>query len=93
MEPYPFTDSAGRAWHVYDYHIVRDRKRALPINDPKAERRAFVSVGGGTVLIYEFARVAYHTMEPKLVEYQLDAAKPLGATAGERPNGGAPSSL
>jgi hypothetical protein len=27
-------------------------------------------------------------MEPKLVEYQLKAAKPLGATAGERMNGG-----
>jgi len=80
MDPFPFTDSAGRAWHVYDFHIVCDRKRALPINDRQAERRAFVPVCGGAVLIYEFGRVAYNTMEPKLVEYQLAAAKPLGAT-------------
>jgi hypothetical protein len=88
MDPYLFTDSAGRAWHVYDFHIVRDRKRPLPINDPQAERRAFVPVGGGTVLIYEFGRVAYHATEPKLVQYQLAAAKPIDATAGERLNGG-----
>jgi hypothetical protein len=88
MDPYRFTDAAGRAWHVFDYHVVRDRKRALPINDPRAERRAFVPVGGGTVMVYEFGRVAYHTMEPKLVEYQLTAAKPIDATPGERLDGG-----
>lgn len=83
VDPFPYTDAHGRAWHVYDYHVVRDRKRALPINDSRAETRAFVPVGGGTVMVYEFGRVAYRTMEPKLVEYQLAAAKPLGATAGE----------
>ena len=39
-------------------------------------------------MVYEFGRVAYHTMEPKLVAYQLAAAKPIDATAGERLNGG-----
>lgn len=88
MEPIPYTDAKGRVWHVYDFWVVRDRKRGLPINDPQAERRAFVPVGGGTVMVYEFGRVAYRTMEPKLVEYQLAAAKPIDATAGERLNGG-----
>jgi hypothetical protein len=88
MEPHPYTDTKGRAWHVYDFWVVRDRKRALPINDPRAEKRAFVPVGGGTVMIFEFGRISYHTMEPKLVEYQLTAAKPIDATAGERLNGG-----
>ena len=88
MDPFPYTDASGRVWRVYDYHVVRDRKRALPINDSRAELRAFVPVGGGTVMIYEFGRVAYHVTEPKLVEYQLAAAKPIGATAGERLNGG-----
>jgi hypothetical protein len=41
MDPYLFTDAGGRAWHVYDFHVVQDRKRGLPINDHRAERRAF----------------------------------------------------
>jgi len=88
MEPNPYTDAKGRAWHVYDFCVVRDRKRALPINDRRAEKRAFVPVGGGTVMIYEFGFTSYHTMEAKLVENQLRTAKPIDATAGERLNGG-----
>jgi hypothetical protein len=88
MDPYLFTDTGGRAWHVYDFHVVRDRRRALPINDHRAERRAFVAVEGGQVLVYEFLPVSYHSTEPKLIADQLRIAKPIDATAGERPNGG-----
>jgi len=87
MDPFPFTDSIGRTWHVYDYHVVRGRRRALPINDYRAERRAFVPVAGGTVLIYEFLPVSYHSTEPKLVHDQLRIAKAIDASAGERMNG------
>jgi hypothetical protein len=88
MEPHPYTDAKGRAWHVYDFWVVGNRKRALPINDRRAEKRAFVPVGGGTVMIYEFGLTSYRTMAPKLVEDQLRSAKPIDATAGERLNGG-----
>lgn len=48
MEPHPFTDAAGRGWHVYDYKIVNsgplEKKRAVPIGDWSAEYRAFVPV-------------------------------------------------
>jgi hypothetical protein len=88
MDPYPFTDSTGRAWHVYDFRIVNGRKRAVPINDPRAEKRAFVPATGGTVLIHEFGLVSYHSTANKLIEDQLRFAKPLDATAGERLNGG-----
>jgi len=88
MDPYPFTDSSGRARHVYDYWVAHDCKCALPINDHRAKRRAFVRVAGdGPVMVYEFGRIADHTIQPKLVEFQLAAAKPLGATAGERLDG------
>jgi hypothetical protein len=87
MVPFPFTDSVGRVWNVYYYRVVRDRRRALPINDQRAERRAFVPVAGGTVLIYEFLPVSYHSTEPKLVQDQLRNAKPIDATAGERMDG------
>jgi hypothetical protein len=88
MDPYPFTDSGGRAWHLYDFRVLDQRKRALPINDLRAEKRAFVPATGGTVLIYEFGPVSYHATETKLVEGQLRVAKPIDATAGERLNGG-----
>lgn len=91
MEPFPFTDSSGRAWHVYDFRVIDQRKRAVPINDLRAEKRAFVPAvpaAGVDVLIYEFGPVSYHSTEPKLVNDQLRVAKPIDATAGERLNGG-----
>jgi hypothetical protein len=88
MDPFPFTDSSGRTWHVYDYRVVRGRRKALPINDYRAERRGFVPVAGGTVLIYEFLPVSYHSPQQKLVQDQLRIAKPIDATAGERMDGG-----
>ena len=62
--------------------------RALSINDLRAEKRAFVPATGGTVLIYEFGPVSYHSTEKKLIDDQLRIAKPIDATAGERLNGG-----
>ena len=88
MEPFAFTDSTGHAWHVYDFRVIDQRKQAVPINDLRAEKRAFVPASGGTVLIYDFGPVSYHSTQPKLVEDQLRVAKPIDATAGERLNGG-----
>jgi len=59
----------------------------LLINDHRAERRAFVPVAGGTVLIYEFLPVSYHSTQQKLIQDQLRIAKPIDATAGERMDG------
>ena len=44
MEPYPFTDSAGHEWHVFDYRMVAQvptrRNEGVPIGDWRAEARA-----------------------------------------------------
>lgn len=85
MEPYRFTDSRGRAWDVYDFKIGPDRKRrAVPINHPSSEGRAFVSPDRTTVLIYTFRLVEYRVTEAKFLEDQLRFAKPLNANAAER---------
>jgi hypothetical protein len=60
----------------------------LPINDRRVEKRAFVPVDSGAVMIYEFGLTWYHSMMPKLFEDQLRTAKPIDATAGEPLNGG-----
>jgi len=88
IDPYPFTDAAGRPWHGCDFPVVEQRKPGLLINDLRAEKRAFVPATGGTVLIYEFSPVSYHSTAKKLIEDQLRFAKPIDATAGERLNSG-----
>lgn len=90
MEPYPFTDANGRAWHVYDFRLVEGRKRAVPIGDRRSEARAFVAAdGNGPVLVYSFGPVAYRDdLRPTLLENELRFAKPLHATTAERMRGG-----
>lgn len=95
MEPYPFTDVAGRSWHVFDYRVIGNgpdaKKRALPIGDWRAEARAFVPVNrDGPVLVYTFGPVAYRDSPPqaKMLENELQFAKPLDATAASRMSGG-----
>jgi hypothetical protein len=84
MKPFPFRDSTGRAWHLYDFQTICGRRSAVPINDPRAEARAFIPVGGGMVLIASFGPVSQRSTEPRLVEGQLHVAKPLFANAVQR---------
>ena len=90
IEPYPFTDGSGRRWHVFDFHSVAGRRRAVPIGDWRSEARAFVPVDGvGPVLVYAFTAVAYRDdLRPRFLESELRYAKPLHASAGERMRGG-----
>lgn len=93
MDPFPFTDAAGRTWHVFDYIVVGvgqiAKKRAVPIGDYRSEARAFVPVNReGPVLVYSFGAVAYRDdLRPKFLEDELRFAKPLGATAADRMQG------
>ena len=84
MKPFPFRDSTGRAWHLYDFRTIDGRRSPVPINDPRAEARAFIPVGGGMVLIANFGLVSQRSTDPKLVEGQLHFAKPLFANAVQR---------
>jgi hypothetical protein len=85
MNPYPWTDAQGRAWHLYDWRTVEGRKCGLPMGDRRAESRAFVPANGGVVLVYHFGPVSYHEpLTDRLVQDQLRFAKPMGASAGER---------
>ncbi len=90
MQPFPFVDARGRAWHVYDYVVtgwgLSARKRSLVIGDRNAERRAFVPVGRrGPVMVYALNHGAWHGTESRTLESQLYYSKPLNATAGELP--------
>jgi hypothetical protein len=69
---------------VYDFRIENGQRKRVPINDRSAEARAFVPVGGGTVLVYAFGYVAYHSTEPKLIAGDFHFAKPLHPSAAER---------
>ena len=85
MKPFPWTDSRGREWHLYDWRSVEGRKRGLPMGDWRAEARAFVPANGGLVLMYHFGPVSYHEpLTDRLIEDQLRFAKPVGSSAGER---------
>ena len=87
MKPFPFTDTRGRAWHVYDFKVVAGRKRAVPINAWDAEARAFVAVDTGEVRIYK-GYFSYHSTEPRILANEFRFAKPLSASAAERMTGG-----
>jgi hypothetical protein len=84
VQPFAFTDRAGRVWHVYDFRILQGRRRAVPIGDWRAEARAFVAVDDGTVLVKAFGPVSYRETEGRFLEGQLRFARPLDALAGER---------
>lgn len=90
MQPFPFVDARGRAWHVYDYVVTAwgssARKRSLVIGDRKAGCRAFVPVGRqGPVMVYPLDHGSWHGTESRTLESQLYYSKPLNATAGELP--------
>jgi hypothetical protein len=88
VQPFLWTDARGRAWHVYDFRTVQGKRRGVPIGDWRAEGRAYVPATGGQILVANFGPVAYHDPEPRFLEDYLRWAKPLGASAGDRMNGG-----
>lgn len=85
MKELPFTDSLGRAWTVIDYRVDGRTKKRVPIGDARADGRAFVPHGwDGPVMLRSFGLVEYRTTEPKILQGQLDHAKPSTANALER---------
>jgi len=76
--PHPFVDGEGRRWNVFDFHVVRDRRRRVPIGDHRGEGRAFVPDGWeGPVMLYRYGAMVYRSTEPKILADQLRFAKPL----------------
>jgi hypothetical protein len=84
MKPFLWTDSHGRAWHVYDFRTIQGKRRGVPIGDWRAESRAYVAANGEQVLVANFGPVASHEPEARFLEDYLRWAKPIGAKAGER---------
>jgi hypothetical protein len=88
-----FTDSAGRAWDIYDFRVVNRRRRKVPLGDYRAEARGFVPVDGGEVMIFRFGIIAYRNTTDRILGQQLAAAKPLSAlrdtSLNDRPTTGA----
>jgi hypothetical protein len=77
----------------YDYKVIgfgsEAKKCAVPFGHWSAEARAFVPVNrDGPVTIYPFRAVAYREQSPRILEGQLEFAKPINASAAERMNGG-----
>lgn len=87
MEPFPFTDSSGRRWLVYDFRVVDGKRRRVPLCDWRSEGRAFVAEDNGEVRIYAFGYAAYRSLEPKLLAGDFHFSKPLNANAAERMTG------
>lgn len=85
MEPWPYTDALGRAWHVYDFRSVERRRREVPIGDWRSEARAFVPVKrDGPVLVHSLGPVAYRDdLRAKFLADQLRFAKPIYGSAGD----------
>jgi len=91
MDPHIFTDSVGRAWSVIDYGVIpspqgeRGEKKRVPLGDWSAEGRAFVPIGpDGPTMLHRFGLTPYHDVTPRILQQQLDLAKPSTATPAER---------
>ena len=69
-----FHDSEGEVWRVYDCAVYDDRSRAVPLSDPRAVHRAFVS-RDGTRRILAFEPGNARAITPPLLERQLRAAQ------------------
>src|ERR1051325_5595625 len=73
-----FIDVRGRRWKLYEFSFVDRKKVKRPIGDHRSEARAFVPYGWkGDVMIYAFGQIAYREITDRLLQQQLDAAKPL----------------
>lgn len=67
-------DTDGSVWRVYDCAIVGHRSRAVPLSDPRAVHRAFVS-RDGTRRILHFAKATSRAINPTLLMQQLRASE------------------
>jgi hypothetical protein len=80
-----WSDADGRAWEVVDYHFAGGKRKKIELGHWSAEGRAFVPhQRAGTVLLFEFSRVAYRDTAPRTLAAQFAMAKPVGSTAAER---------
>jgi len=85
MEPHLFVDATGRTWQVIDYKVVNGRKKRVALGGGPRRGRAFVPRGwDGPVMLRQFIAAEYHTTEPKVLQVQLNLAKPSTATPAER---------
>lgn len=78
----------GCEWDVYDFVQEIAGRRGVPLGSSKATARAFVPVGGGMVMVYQFGAVAYRDTAPRTLEQQLRYARALEANAAQRLDGG-----
>lgn len=69
-----FHDAQGGVWRVYDCLFVAHRSRAVPLSDPRAVHRAFVSRDGRRRIL-RFAQGSARAISPRVLEQQLRASE------------------
>lgn len=69
-----FCDAEGTMWRVYDCAIMGHRARAVPLSDPRAVYRAFVSRDGTRRILY-FGKATSRAINPTLLLQQLGASE------------------
>lgn len=82
-----WTDADGLAWEIIDWHRpgLEGKRKRLPLGSHKAEGRAFVPhERDGTIVIFEFGRIAYRDTKDRTLATQLKGAKPATARAVDR---------
>ena len=79
-----FHDAQGVVWRVYDCISAAQRSRAVPLSDPRAVHRAFVS-RDGTRRILRFDGASARSISPRVLEQQLRAAEQAPAERGSPP--------
>ena len=80
-----FHDADGVVWRVYDCMVVEHRSRAVPLSDPRAVQRAFVSHEGARRVL-RFGGATPRAISPALLANQLRASEPAareGVPTGE----------
>ena len=80
-----FHDARGVVWRVYDCTYAAHRSRAVPLSDPRAVHRAFVS-RDGTRRILRFDRTSARSISPRVLEEQLRASEQAPGERDGRPD-------
>ena len=81
-----FHDARGVVWRVYDCTHSAHRSRAVPLSDPRAVHRAFVS-RDGTRRILRFDQASARSISPRVLEEQLRASEEAPAERDAPPRG------
>jgi hypothetical protein len=80
-----WTDAHGDAWEILDYRFEKGKRRRVALSNWEAEGRAFVPhARDGTIMLFEFGRIAYRDTADRTLAQQLAHALPVGASAAER---------